>query len=87
MTDRPLYMENLLSMNDVLKENGFPDGNIKMFYSNGNTGLKGNLSNIHMDSSFYKILTLLYPSTFSPLKGEKNVASTENFNPFVSKYA
>ncbi|XP_054720834.1 uncharacterized protein LOC129230427 [Uloborus diversus] len=42
LTDRPLFRENVLGMYQALEKNGFPGGNIKVFYSNGNIGLEEN---------------------------------------------
>lgn len=41
ITDRPQYLENMLRFHEMLRGNGFPQSNIKMFYSNGNDGIDG----------------------------------------------
>ncbi|XP_055936942.1 uncharacterized protein LOC129966528 isoform X1 [Argiope bruennichi] len=39
LTDRPLYLENMVRFHDMLMNNGFIHSNVKMFFSNGNNGI------------------------------------------------
>ncbi|GIY18862.1 hypothetical protein CDAR_251611 [Caerostris darwini] len=43
LTDRPLYLENIVKFHDLLMKNGFLHSNVKMFYSNGNQGIEEHL--------------------------------------------
>ncbi|XP_015911565.1 uncharacterized protein [Parasteatoda tepidariorum] len=43
LTDRPMYLENLHRFHEMLTLNGFPQKNIKIFYSNGKYGIDENM--------------------------------------------
>ncbi|PRD26930.1 UNVERIFIED_CONTAM: hypothetical protein NCL1_36746 [Trichonephila clavipes] len=43
LADRPLYFENMVKFHEMLMNNGFLHSNVKMFYSNGNSGVHDTL--------------------------------------------
>lgn len=61
ITGRPFFRENIQSMFSMLRINGFPQDNIKIFYANGGADIYGeNGENHHLYASAFKLAMRYY---------------------------